>query len=391
MPGSYKAAIDNLNSAQCRILFVGDSLLEGQGASSQATRSQQRLLAKVNARYGLTPSTTGQYKPFYFSAGEPVSASWGRYGTRSSEGGVQDNYEFCVGARGYFIWVGDYWILPNQSFRYIELQYTESGDMSLGTVQLVDITDPGNPQFIGTPHNTATGGAGVRPGKRAIHDFGSVATRTIAVYCNVNGVIIDGVTLYTSSPAVGVTTLDASASGAGSNMAMSGTASWNGWQNMDADLVIDDLWHNDFLANGATPSVSAARMGERIDRYRAISSTIDIAVVMVWNMPAINGTSQNSLGYTLDQYRQAIRAICYTKGVWIFDLSRYQTANAGLLVADQVHPNDSGHERIATLLDEFLAGIAEGNQLDVGSVAPNAAYVGSTRVERVYQGSHLVM
>lgn len=392
MPGSYKTAIDNLGTDQCRIMFVGDSLLEGQGASSQAARGQQRILAKINTRYGLTSSNNGQYKPIYFSGGEPVSASWGRYGTRSSEsGGIEDDFTYSVAGRGYIIYSGNYWSFPSQTFRYIEIQYTESEDFNLGTMQLVDITDPGNPIFIGSPHDPGVGGPGVRPGKRLFHDFGSLATRTIAIYCNADGVAVDGVTLYTSTPAVGVTTLDSSAAGAASNAAMSGSASWLGWQYMDADLVIDDLWHNDYLANSAAPNVSATRMGQRIDRYRAIRSDIDIVAFMVWNLPAHDDTTTNSLGYTLGQYRSAIRQICHDKGVWILDLSRYQSADASLLVADQVHPNDIGHELLASIVDTFLAGVAEGNQFHAGAVAPSAAYIGATRVDRVYQGSHLIV
>lgn len=392
MPGSYKTAIDNLATDQCRIMFVGDSLLEGQGATSQANRGQQRILTKINARYDLASSGNGQYKPFYFSGGEPVSASWGRYGTRSSEsGGIEDDSTYSVGNRGYIIYANNYWSLPTQTFRYIEVQYTESGDLGLGNMQLVDITDPGNPIFVGLPFSTATGGPGTRPGKRFFHDFGSLTTRTVGIYCNNNGIIVDGVTMYTSTPTTGVTILDSTAAGAASSAATSGSASWIGWQNMDADLVIDDLWHNDFLASAATPSVSAARMGERIDRYRAIRSDIDIVTIMVWDLPTINGTTTNSLSYTLDQYRSAIRQICRDKNVWILDLSRYQSATADLLVADQIHPNDNGHELFATIVDTFIAGVAEGNQVLADAAAPAAAYLGATRVDRVYHGSHLLM
>lgn len=391
--GSFVNAINNLSTEQCRIMFVGDSLLEGQGATTLETRMQHKVLEKLNTRYSLTPSTTGQYKPFYYSGGEPVSASWGRYGIRSSEeGGVEDNTSYSVGSRGYIIWPGNYWELPTQSFRYIEVQYTEVEDLAISTMQLADITNGiENLELVGPVYDTSTGGAGIRPGKRFVYDFGSNDTRTVAIMCHANGVIVDGVTFYGTDPEAGITILDASASGLASNGATDTSASWHGWQNMDADLIIDDLWHNDYLGNSATPAVSAARMVDRIDRYRAIRADIDIIALMIWDIPGHNDSTENSLGHTFGEYRDAIRQVCYEKAVWKLDLSRYMSADVSMLIADQIHLNDAGQEQLAVIIEQFMGEIAEGNETQINETSPVAMHVGSNRVDRVYHGDHLVM
>lgn len=193
--------------------------------------------------------------------------------------------------------------------------------------------------------------------KRALYDFGSSGIRTVGVNPQSGLAYIDGLAFYSHHPDLGggFASVDSTCSGIGSNAMLSGSTPWIGWANADADLVIDDLWHNDALAGSAAPAVSASRFADRVARYRSIRSDIDIVLVMMWDAPGIDENADLGLGFTFNDYRTAMRAAAATAGVALFDLSTYGTPDSGWFRSDGIHHNDTGYSEWLPLLDTFLA------------------------------------
>ena len=352
--GSWAAALENLDNARARILWVGDSLLEGQGASTWALRPSNRLLGLLNTRHGVSEPQVSPFHRFY-NAGLG-SASWGTLGTVSDPAGITRDETYSMSKRGMAITAGNYWIAPDSpyDFRYVEVTFTEATGLGMsGGCHLVDLAGPTTLATI----DTTAGDAG--PGKRFVFDYGSIGARTVGVNPQTGLAIVDSIAFYQTHPDTGpgFAIADSSCPGIGSNAALTGSAPESAWPNTGADLVIDDLWHNDYIGDQADPATSAARFIDRVDAYRAMREDIDIVLVMLWNAPLINPVTPNGLGYTIGDYRAAMLAAAASSEVEVFNLADHGTPDAGWFTADGVHHNDSGHAQWVGLLDTFLASL----------------------------------
>lgn len=365
--GSWADAIATLGTSKARIQFVGDSLLEGQGASAWSRKPTVDLLRRLRARYNRVEAGGVPIQRYY--SGGPGSESWATVG--SASGGVSADTTHSQSRRGMAIVGANYWLIPAQTapYRYVEVCYYESTTDGLsGTLTLAE-NGPVNLLSIDT--DAGDGGP-----KRAIYDYGTSGIRDIGLISYDGLAFGDSIAVHETHPETGpgFAVYDSTGAGQVSSDQASGTASWRGWASAAADLVIDDLWHNDFLAGAATPSVSAARLTARIGRYRAIRADVDVVVMLYWSTAGISETTPNGLGYTFADYRAAIASAAATAGAVVFDLrSLVGTAPASWLASDGVHPNDTGYDQLLTRLDGFLAaqltGYAGGSVAVVSSTA----------------------
>lgn len=83
---TWASALTNLNTAPAKMFFMGDSLTEGQGASTRALRWQDRVLGTLKTNYGLT-SADGYLQAVYgvYDAGDGTGVSnWTQWHTAST-------------------------------------------------------------------------------------------------------------------------------------------------------------------------------------------------------------------------------------------------------------------------------------------------------------------
>lgn len=352
--GAYAVAVAAHQTKTVRTLFVGDSLLEGYGASSRAGRIPDLWLARQRTRHGSTDTATGPINPTYSVS--PETTPWaGNQGTWSDDVTLDASWSMSRrGARLNFDGDGTYdlWSLASPiPFRWLEVTARASTSLASG-VWVADMAGPTLVQYL--PLNESDTG----PGTRYVVDFGSVASRTVAIYQQVTGTnYIEALTFSATHPEQGgFGYADATTTGISSSAVVAGTATWAGVVNTGAHLIIDDLWHNDWLSDAATPAVSASRMRDRIDHYRAVRSDVDIVILMSWDVPAHNSTTPNGLGYTLTQYRTAIRDVIAEKDVHGLDLAVLEpTPNPAWFAADGVHITSAGNAVIADHLDDLVA------------------------------------
>ena len=349
--GSYANAVANVGSQKCRILWVGDSLLEGQGASTLANRPPSALLDLLRTRYSVSESGGVPVHRFY--NGGDGSTSWALPGTVSDASKVVRDENYSLSKRGMGIAAANYWIAPTPShpYRYVEVTYTEHTGLGMsGGCLLVDTAGPTSLMSIDTT-------AGDTGPKRAIYDYGSSGIRTVGLNPQTGGAYMDAIAFHQTHPdtGAGFASADSTCAGIGSNAMLSGSAPWMGWAQAGADLVIDDLWHNDAVAASATPSVSASRLADRVGRYRAIRADIDIVLVMLWNVPAFGPNDDLGLGYSLNDYRTALLAQAASLNIKVLNLADYEASPpSGWFRADGVHHNDTGYAQWLGHLDTFL-------------------------------------
>lgn len=384
LTGSYATAIANLGTQKCRLMWVGDSLLEGQGAGTWEKRPPVDLLTRLRARYGV-PEHNGAPIHRFYNGGEG-SGGWASLGTVSNPASVTRDENYSLSKRGMLISAGNYWIAPTPSapFQYVEVQYVQhTGLGQFGGFNVVDLAGPTTVLHV----DNATADVGPT---RAVYDYGSLGVRSVGVNPQEGLAYIDSVTFHTTHPdtGAGFASVDSTCSGIGSDAMLSGSAPWTGWASTGADLVIDDLWHNDALAGSATPAQSASRFADRVARYRSIRADIDIVLVMMWDAPGVDETADLGLGYTFEDYRAAMRTAAATAGVAVFDLSTYGTPDSGWFRADGIHHNDTGYAEWLGLLDAWLAdSLAAPLPARLGVLPVADARLGSTSVQAILLGT----
>lgn len=141
----------------------------------------------------------------------------------------------------------------------------------------------------------------------------------------------------------------------------------------DADVVIIQGGINDYkypMEIGVDPaSTTATEMYGALNYiFDAINTKYPDALVIVLTpmqsvVPSGATTAANSLGYTLEDYRDAIvaRANAYDfHTIDLYEIIGFNAATSNVdrlkYTSDGYHPNDLGHERIAEILCSFLDG-----------------------------------
>lgn len=352
--GSYGKALANIATEKCRILWVGDSLPEGQGASTWDLRPPVAVLDRLRTRYSVTEDGGVPVHRFY--NGASGSESWGLLGTVSDPAEVIRDNDYSLSKRGMAITAGSYWLAPTPAydFRYVEVWYTEHTGLGMaGGVNLVDTDGPVTLLTIDTT-------AGDTGPKRAIYDYGSLGSREVGLNPQMGLAYVDSIAFHQTHPdtGAGFAVIDSTTAGISSNAMGSGSTPWMGWPQAGADLVIDDLWHNDALGAVDVPAVAAGRFADRVGRYRSIREDITIVLLMMWDVPGIGANDDLGLGYSFNAYRAAMSTAATTAGVAVLNLADLEpTPNAGWFGIDGIHHNDTGYAEVADRIDTFLHGL----------------------------------
>ena len=342
---SWRTAITAAAAAtgQARVLYVGESFVQGEGASARLNRWTDGLMSALRTRYTIAGSGVG-LTPYYYNTYLSVSAGWRHPGQPTTH--TPPSWFVTQGNRGVQIGSSEYveWTVTGDA---VDVVYVQGNTGSTFNVSV-------DGAFVTTIN---TNNASYVPGRTARVSLGATGSHTVR--CTAAGnVAIDGIIAYNGDGAAGVTYWDCSIVGGTASDFEASTDYQMGWAQFLPHLVIDDLvGSNEFLNNtGTTPAQVANMLTTRINVYKALASNPVIVVMIPWNAPSIPAGANGS-GYTADQYWTAAINAATAAGVSVLDLrSVYPTA--GLQVwhdSDGLHPNDTGHGKIRDAMDSLLA------------------------------------
>lgn len=343
-------------TGRANVLFVGDSYFEGQGAGARASRWVDLLVNGLRTTYEVDGSGLGWYRPRWSSQQNGVNwpAPTGTAAMSNSE-----NYQCAHGTQ------------PTNG-QYLE--WTVSGD----SVDLVHATGSGAGSIVvavdGSTVDTFSCNSTATYGNVRHYNLGSNGSHTFRVTSSGGTTGIDGIVVYSGDYSAGISYWECSRGGYLSSNFQPSTGAAQGWANSDAHLVIDSLYGNDYLTSANTPATAAARFAARVAVYKNLPNSPTIVALLYWGLDAMNG--DNGLGYDHQDYRDAIQAVATTEGVQIINLAdTYPTISSSYLVADNIHPNATGHQMLADVLLDELPG--PDTSVDPGAESPYLLYNGT--------------
>lgn len=365
MATTFKTAVDAAAAdvSPLRILTNGNSLVEGEGASTFANTWRQLIAILLRATYGIKGAGLGFIPARPYATSLAASASWRNPGT-SGTATTAPNWNITMGLKGVrFTATGQtrQIVLPDgTAFDFVHLQAAGAGGGILN-VQL------NGGAAVGVNTNDTTPGTEYQPSKlrRFTRPGGRGAMTVLTTATSNAGGVMDGLMHYDGDDVGGgVHMFDCSRTGARSDVVALDDM-LNGWASFQPHTIIDDqVGTNDFLDGeraapntGAPPATAAARLGLRLDKAQAMASQPTYIVLIPWRLPALAGTIA---GRTYQQYIDAVLATIaahpYAANVKVLDLGAVypDAASQPWHNADGLHPNDLGHQKIAEAVMGFL-------------------------------------
>ncbi len=357
-PWRLALAAAKAGTGTVRIGYIGDSYFEGVGASDRAHRWIDVLDGLIRSQHSIGGSALWHSGYWFDGPGGD---------TDPTTTGAQSTSDAYLGRRGVVLDAGEYIEWPITG-RYLDL-------FSAAT--------PGGSLVLSVGGSTLA--TWTADGSTRRHDFGTSTSRTVRVAATGATVGVHGIIEYSTAPTVGLNYIESTRGGATSAYWAPGTGAMAAMEQAEADLVIWSLYGNDFLPDSGdtAPSIVATRFDAFLDEVETWSKVPRVALLLYWGL---SYEGPNTEGATHEDYRQALRTVANAHSVQIVDLSdEYNPAPSGWTVADGVHPNDTGHQKIA----EYIAGALPG-PYGVDHVAPLDAEHGHTATEPTVTSSHIV-
>lgn len=362
------------NTAPARVLWVGDSFVEGEGASTLANTFRMRTVAALRTLFGIPGSGLGLIPGRTYYTYLTASSSW--RAPSSGTATATPNWNISQGTKGIrFTASGQYreWSVTGTA---IDLCYLQAGGAGGGNITLAV-----NGSTVATI-NANDSGQAYQPTKHYRHVFaGGVGTYTVRATSGSTQGIVDGPVIYNGDhTGGGLIAYDCSRTGAQSNL-IAVDDIINGWPAIQPHLVVDDqVGSNDFLDAARNPTAVVGFLNTRLDAYAALTSSPTVVILVPWRLAATAGT--NALGFTYEQYITAVKSACashaYAASIKVLDLQDiYPTASSQAWHdADGLHPNNTGHQQIADALVAFIGTL--GVQTATGTVVGTSATAGAT-------------
>ena len=323
-------------TGQARAMFLGDSFTEGEGPGARADRWMDKVITGLRTAASISGSGLGHTPPRY-NTYLADSSSWRSPATASP---TIANKVFARAASGYFQWT-----ITGTAYTVLYNGGSGFGPLSVST-------DGGAAETI----TAASSGRALRWDKTGL----SSGSHTVRVTAGTGGGQVVGIIAYNGdTPTTGLTYLDWSWTGATSaQFAASGAYDPTGIQ-FAPHLVIDGQngandHLNDIDTGGSTPAPTpatvASRFSARVAEYRSWPSSPLVALFVLPTMPtgsAVNESQTNSLGYTLNDYRNAMVTAANALDVPVLDCRTLVTLTLGDLASDNLHIKAAGHQAVA--------------------------------------------
>jgi len=328
-------------------LFIGDSVMEGQGASTKAHRWLDLLVPQLRTLKS-KPAGGDGFIPSFWNVYSPDSP-WGTY-----------NGAGFTGTLGTADWDG-------LGYRLTTIQSggTESFNITGTSIDVWyyrDVTSSGTMavQVDGVQKVAAFDTRNATKTDATVHvDMGTSGNHVVKILAdasNANPVVLLGFTVYNGDETGAYIGYDAAKTGIELSyyITRDGYARWGqSLVGKGIDTVIVNLGTNDYLHNTATASQTQTNTVQILSDLKSKLGTTGIRyIVFVTNVTATPGAGQTD---TWANYAAAIKAGAATAGAEVFDMAA-QVSLSGTDVTSDGHPNDSGHVKISTAMYNFLAG-----------------------------------
>jgi len=123
-----------------------------------------------------------------------------------------------------------------------------------------------------------------------------------------------------------------------------------------------ELWPNVVvIALGTNDYVSDVSLRKFAAGYRAalnkLSSVATVVCVTPYRRSDRSEARPNAVGLLPNAYREAVRSVCEERGRIVLD--GFEALPSESYLADGLHPNDAGHQRIAEWLEQRLIEILD--------------------------------
>ena len=358
----FYASLADRAAAPLDILFVGDSIAEGEGTTAITNRWARRLIESIRSQFQPTGIKGGRgYVPAWYALANPAAAGF------ASAGSVTQSTTYGLGRRSATLAATGTLTITQEcsSFDVVYAAQTGGGTFSV-------TVDGGAPTNIDTTGGGNLGGRTQRftPSQRGSH--------TIVIAQVSGSPIVEGVMFYDGDETKGIRLWDGAHYGYTSgSFASNGTWS-EGMLAFTADLAVVALGVNDFGTN-VDPATYKTNVQTVITSIRAKSAGVPILLVGMYERVG-------SFTYTWQQYLDKLAEIAVSdSNTVVIDMTRRlpkgtTTDALGLVGADGVHPTDKGHLTIAdqvsaTLLDGLRGGVTLDGIVD----ANGNVYVGNTK------------
>lgn len=330
-----------------RILVIGDSLSEGQGATVKSRRWIEMLQSRLRFLYPVSGVAGGEGY---------VASAWNQtsFATGWSYGGnVAADGTFGWGHRSVVLKSPDGFATRTVNGTSIKICYTKNTALGSFSVFL-----DGSGTATATI-NTATGASSTtHDGGTATVSLGTRGSHTVKLaWASGGNCIVNGMYVYDQDESSGIMVVDSGQYG-------SKTGQWVAPDNVNQYVIGDDvaelqpplciieLGPNDYLQN-VDPAVTGANFVTLINQVAA-ACTVPPSFVLIGDYQ-VAGTQT----YQWTQYLAAMKAVADSRTDTLYcnltlGMLSPPPNNTGLYDVDNVHINDNGHSRIADTVTSFI-------------------------------------
>ena len=337
----WESALANRQAAPATWLAMGDSVVEGQGASTLAKRWINQALGLVRQADPTTgaPGGVGYLAGWDYLYGP--DSSWTPYAGRS---GTVSN----VSAPTSF---GE---LTARLSRGGSQTYSITGTSADIAYDFVSGGGTLSYQLDGGQARTLSTSGAARPDAKIHVAFPATGTHSLRIAAASGTVYLEGVTAYNGDEAKGIRLVADAHAGFDSASYLADRANLNKLTAAAApDLVTIDWGANDYLNATHTPAQLTANLQSEIANLRGLLVTKQPSIAVV--LPYSFGTARNALGYAWADYGAAIRAVTAADpSVGLMDLSAMSTTGGNISANDGIHPSDQGQAVLAGLAATYL-------------------------------------
>lgn len=340
---TWANAVANINTTPARVLIGGNSIGEGQGASTKAKRWQDLLAASLRTMFPTNSNLGGSvggdgFIPAQYAVYGTDSNTWGRANEATMTGTWSGQTGLGLGGRGIRMTAASTatWTVTGDN---AEIWWKAGGGSFSWKV------DGGGATTINTSGVGGTSQANMTP-----ISLGAPGSHTIVLTWVSGTCDIEGICVWNTDRDQGIHFYDAARTGAVTNNFI-GTPMVNElFPFVAPDLFITELvGANNYLNGTTTAAVAAADVQTQLNQLDGMAKKPSVVIIIPFGWAA---TNPNSLGQTWAQFDTAMLGLTYSQGITFLDLYQlWGLATAGgKWASDAIHNSDLGHSMIRDLL-----------------------------------------
>lgn len=342
---TWRKAVAGRAKAPARFVAVGDSITEGQGASTRANRWLDRTRDSLRTRFPV-PGVKGgsNYLPATYRVYAPES-TWGHPYTSTG------------------IVTPTYWT-PTLGYRSLLIDAGASATYSV-TGTAVDIWYAGGPPTGTLTYRVDSGPtvsvrtAGSYSASLRVRNvsLGAAGPHKIRISAVSAGVYLGGLTVYNGDRNAGIHVFESAFSGATVATFIDDLGQFHSSvAAVSPDLITIELGPNDYLL-GVSPDTFKAQLEELIAELQTLPKVPSILLVISFETAPVDSYA----AYPFSDYAAAMHQLSAEDPTHVaaVDLSQLMpesdSSGTGYYSADALHPNNAGQRRIAEIITSVLS------------------------------------